>query len=186
MDATQPLAFPDASFDVVNARMMIAFMLREHWPTVVREFGRLTRPGGNIILTESDLVISTNSQAIQRMYALTFQAMNRAGLYGGTDEWQLTPRLPAFLVAAGCDPASIRTTSHTLDYSAGTNAQIPMAKHSEISLELAQPFLVKSGLVSEQECAQLRQQVLIDMYSDTLRAQVDFTTVWGTKAANQE
>src|SRR5579884_2554771 len=63
MDATQPLAFPDGSFDVVNARFMVGFLRRSAWPGVVRELARVTRPGGRIILTECDQTGTTNSEA---------------------------------------------------------------------------------------------------------------------------
>ena len=54
MDARQPLAFPDGAFDVVNARFMAAFLPRREWPGLIKEFTRLTRPGGTIVLTEVD------------------------------------------------------------------------------------------------------------------------------------
>src|SRR5579875_2720631 len=63
MDATQPLAFSDGSFDVVNARFMVGFLRRSAWSQVVRELARVTRPGGRIILTECDQTGTTNSEA---------------------------------------------------------------------------------------------------------------------------
>jgi ubiquinone/menaquinone biosynthesis C-methylase UbiE len=45
MDATRPLAFPDASFDLVNARFIFAFLPLSSWPALVQEGWRLLRPG---------------------------------------------------------------------------------------------------------------------------------------------
>lgn len=42
MDARIPLAFPDGAFDLVNARFMAAFLMRDQWSGVVKECARLT------------------------------------------------------------------------------------------------------------------------------------------------
>src|SRR5260370_21869077 len=46
MDATRPLDFPDASFDLVNARLVSGFLLSEQWPLLLAECTRMLRPGG--------------------------------------------------------------------------------------------------------------------------------------------
>src|SRR5205807_5280187 len=63
MDATRPLAFPDNSFDFINARFIFAFMPTSAWPKLLQECIRLTRPGGTIRLTEFDVYGVTNSPA---------------------------------------------------------------------------------------------------------------------------
>src|SRR5712691_2091916 len=55
MDARTPLAFADGAFDLVNARFIAAFLPRNEWPQVTKEFARLTRAGGTIVLTETDI-----------------------------------------------------------------------------------------------------------------------------------
>lgn len=40
------LPFPDASFDFVHMRLMVLALPAAQWPFVVRELGRVTRPGG--------------------------------------------------------------------------------------------------------------------------------------------
>src|SRR5438874_12617188 len=53
MDIQKPLNFPDGSFDLVNARF-INFLPAATWPQLMQEFGRITRSGGVIRLTESE------------------------------------------------------------------------------------------------------------------------------------
>ncbi len=65
MDALQPLDFPDDSFDLVNARFLVAFMPRTAWPRFLQECLRITKPGGTIRLTEFDEPGRTNSLAFE-------------------------------------------------------------------------------------------------------------------------
>ena len=72
-DATERLDFPDASFDLVNARLVNAFLSRQDWPRLIQEGFRLLRPGG-ILLTCScsgviglDDLLGTLSQVAQRL-----------------------------------------------------------------------------------------------------------------------
>ncbi|HLZ64458.1 MAG TPA: class I SAM-dependent methyltransferase, partial [Ktedonosporobacter sp.] len=46
MDVTQPLDFPDASFDLINVRFMLGFLRASRWPDLFQECQRLLRPGG--------------------------------------------------------------------------------------------------------------------------------------------
>ena len=82
MDVTQTLTFPDASFDFVNARFMVGFLAREQWPQVIQELVRVTRSGGIIRLTDSDVSATgiTSSLALERLTALAAQAKTRAQL----------------------------------------------------------------------------------------------------------
>src|SRR5579875_78129 len=69
MDVTQPLAFSDASFDLINARFLAGFMRPQDWPRLLTECRRLLKPGGLLRLTESEWGLTT-SPATQRYYAL--------------------------------------------------------------------------------------------------------------------
>ena len=46
MDATKLLDFPSATFDLVNGRLLVGFMPKAAWPTLIRECLRISRPGG--------------------------------------------------------------------------------------------------------------------------------------------
>ena len=46
MDATQPLRFPDNTFDLVNGRILTGFLSTHQWSALLQECARITRPGG--------------------------------------------------------------------------------------------------------------------------------------------
>ena len=78
MDIQQPLDFPDDSFDMVNARF-INFLPAAAWPRLMREFGRITRSGGVVCLTESEWWYYTNSPALESLNAMVIGALKRQG-----------------------------------------------------------------------------------------------------------
>ncbi|BCL79650.1 class I SAM-dependent methyltransferase [Ktedonobacteria bacterium brp13] len=49
----EPLPFPDNTFDFVHQRLLVSAIPTAHWPTVVQELIRVTRPGGYIELAEA-------------------------------------------------------------------------------------------------------------------------------------
>jgi ubiquinone/menaquinone biosynthesis C-methylase UbiE len=165
MDATKPLEFPDASFDVVNARFMFGFLSRAAWPSVVKEFARVTRPEGRIILTESDKMGTSNSEACEKFGRLGYEAMRRSGLYA--DSPGLTPMLGQFLCDAGC--TDIHLTPYVLDYSAGTSANITIYENFKVAFKLFQPFVVKMGVATQEELDALYDRAMADMLADNFR-----------------
>src|SRR6266550_5114635 len=66
MDALKPLDFPNASFDLVNARFIQGFMPPHAWPALLQECLRVCRPGGIIRLTEIEAAI-TNTPASEKL-----------------------------------------------------------------------------------------------------------------------
>jgi SAM-dependent methyltransferase len=61
MDVKQPLAFPDASFDLVNERTLYGVIGPGEWPQVLAECQRILRPGGIIRLTEFEWPVTTSA-----------------------------------------------------------------------------------------------------------------------------
>lgn len=78
MDALLPLKFPDASFDLVSMRLGSSFLLVQDWPGVLREFLRVTRPGGIVRITDYVTTQST-SPAYNRMIQMGYCACYRSG-----------------------------------------------------------------------------------------------------------
>ena len=74
MNVINPLEFPDASFDFVNARLISAFMPVTGWSAFIQECVRITRPGGLIRLTEAEWEF-TNSAACERLADMLTKAM---------------------------------------------------------------------------------------------------------------
>lgn len=176
MDARKPLEFPDGDFGLVNARFMAAFLPSQEWPEVVREFARITRFGGTIILTEADVFEagSTNSSALEELNALCLEAVRRTGL-----ETRITPLLDQFLHKAGCQ--HIQHKWYSFDFSSGTPAHEAITSNLSYAYKLLQPLLLKIGLATQKQLDTLYMQGLGEMLLDSFRAHTRFLSVWGTR-----
>ena len=180
MDTRAPLAFANGTFDLVNARFMAAFLPRNEWPQIVKEFARVTRTGGAIILTETDICKSgsTNSPALEELNALGSAAVYRAGLYSSTGTL-VTSAMPKFLQEAGCQ--DIHTQWHMLDFSAGTPAHPVIYANLSVALKLVQPFLVKVMQTPQEHLDTLYEQSMQDMMSADFHGETQLMTAWGIK-----
>ncbi|HVB72641.1 MAG TPA: class I SAM-dependent methyltransferase [Ktedonobacteraceae bacterium] len=181
MDARIPLAFSDGAFDLVNARFMAAFLVRDQWPGVVKECARLTRMGGVIVLTETDIFSqgNTNSPALEELIELCREAVYLAGLYSGTGP-RVTAVLDQLLREAGC--RDIHQQWHTLDFSAGTAAHPVIYSNLRFALKLVQPFLLKMVKTTPERLDALYEQGLLEMARDDFRADTHLLTVWGIRS----
>jgi ubiquinone/menaquinone biosynthesis C-methylase UbiE len=179
MDALQPLDFPAASFDLVNARI-IAFLPPKAWPSLIHEFLRITRPGGIIRLTETELSVSS-SPALERMQEIFTGALKAAGQSLSPDGRRLgiTPQLGRFLRQAGC--INVQNMAHAIDYSAGTEAYTAFYQDWKMVYKLAQPFYINTGVTTQQEVDRVYEQMLLEMMSDDFCAVHYLLTVWGEK-----
>ena len=181
MDVLKPLDFPDNSFDLVNARFLVAFLPRAAWPKFLEECVRITRPGGIIRLTEFDEPGTTNSAAFAHWMALTFRAIQLAGLCMSPDghNFGVTPLLRRFLLDAGCQ--DIGQKSHFIDFSISTPAYSSMYSNCEVAFRQVQPFMVKMNVAMPEEIEQSYQQLLLEMRSDNFYALWYYLTAWGQK-----
>src|SRR5450759_2820409 len=178
MDARTPLALANEAFDLVNARFMAAFLSRNDWPRVIQEFARLTRAGGTIVLTETDIFGqgSTNSPAIEELNDLCREAVYKAGLYSSTGTL-VTSVMEQFLLEAGC--RDIQKKWHTLDFSAGTVALPVIYSNLSFALKLVQPFLLKMVKTTQEHLDELYEQGMQEMIRDDFRADTKILTAWG-------
>src|SRR5260370_20757515 len=102
MDASNPLDFPGGSFDLVNARFMVALLTQVQWPAVIEELLRVCRSGGIVRLIESEWG-GTSSPSYEQSLNFTILAMQRVGQGFSVDGRHvgITPRTPHFLPHAG-------------------------------------------------------------------------------------
>jgi ubiquinone/menaquinone biosynthesis C-methylase UbiE len=181
MDALKPLDFPDASFDLVNARFLVGFLSEVMWPKLLQEYVRITRPGGVIRLTEFDEPGTTNSPAFEYWMALTFRATQLAGLPASPDgrHFGIMARLSSFLRDAGCQ--DIRIRAHMIDFSSWTPGHESMYQNCLVAFKLLQPFLMKMGVTTLEEADRRYRQMLIEMLSEDFAALWSYITAWGQK-----
>lgn len=182
MDATGPLAFPDASFDLVNARLVSGFLLPTHWPLLLAECQRVLRPGGIMRLTEGEWgIVTAAAPATARLFGLGLDALHRSGRSYSPDgrTHAITPMLRQFLRRAGF--GDLRCRGYAVDHSCGTEAHRGFCENYQLLFKLGQPFLLQQGLATQQELDTLYEQALCEMLSEEFGALLYLLTVWGRK-----
>lgn len=175
MDVRKPLQFPDHHFDLVNARFMAAFLPENEWPAVVKEFARITRSGGAIVLTEADVFEpgATNSPAMEELNALCREAVRRAGL-----QVSITPLLTQFLHETGCQ--HIQQKWHSLNFSSGTTAHEAIISNLSYAYKLIQPLVLKMVQTTQDRLDSLYMQALSEMQCTDFQGHTKFLSAWGT------
>lgn len=181
MNALKPLEFPDNSFDLVNARLLVGFMTRASWPQLLRECWRITRPGGFICWTEGDQFGNSNGTAMQELTTKASRAMHLADQTFSPDglNFGITPVLRRLIREAGYQ--NIQHQAEAIDYSSGTEAYSGWYQNFMVILKLLQPFIVKSGLTTQEDASRLYEQAMQEMRSDDFCGILYLLTVWGQK-----
>lgn len=181
MDALQPLDFPDASFDLVNARLISGFMRREKWPRLIQECLRVLRPGGILRLTEVEAGM-TNKPFHEKALQVGMQAMNLAGLNFSPNgvRYGIVHMLPAFFRQAGL--SVLGTKAHYIEYSFGTPAHEGFYHDLAIALPLYDRLVVGLKLYSAEDWSNLAQKALAEMHDADFCAAWMLVTIWGSKS----
>ncbi|GHO42776.1 class I SAM-dependent methyltransferase [Ktedonospora formicarum] len=177
----QPLPFSDNSFDLVNARFMTGFVLREAWPSVVNELYRITRPGGILRLTELDTGGVSNSGALEDLLYLTTKMMHQLG-YGFSPSGRtfgVTPMLGKFLRDAGCQ--DIQHLTHGLDFSFGAELHQSQYENWRSGLYRLLPLLKRCNLTTDEDFGKLFEQMQQDLLAEDFRGIWYILTAWGHK-----
>jgi SAM-dependent methyltransferase len=182
MNATDPLGFPDASFDLVNARLVSGFLLPHQWSSLAAECLRMLRPGGIVRLTEGEWgVVTVPSSAVARLFALGMDAMYRAGRSFSPDGryHAITAMLPTFLQEAGFD--SVQLKAHVIDHSSGKQAHEGFYEDYQRLFRLGQPFILRQGLSSQEELDALYEQAMAEILSPDFRGLLYLLTACARK-----
>ncbi|GHO91009.1 hypothetical protein KSF_010570 [Reticulibacter mediterranei] len=74
MDIKRGLSFDDNAFDIVNGRLLFAFMDKESWPKLLAECYRVVKPGGVVLLAEYEVTVS-NSTVLQFLYSRLYKLL---------------------------------------------------------------------------------------------------------------
>jgi SAM-dependent methyltransferase len=180
MNILKPLDFPNASFDLVNARVISTFMLPDAWPRLLQECLRILRPGGILRFTEIEWGFS-NKFAYEKICGLSTLALQKAGQsFSPTGSHVgVVPMLRRFVHDAGFQ--NIGRKAHEIEFSYGTESHEGFYHDFASLFKLLQPFLIKWAVATQQELDELYQQVLVEMQSEDFCGDCFLLTVWGTK-----
>lgn len=181
MDVLKPLDFPDASFDLVNTRTILAFMTPQRWHDLLLECMRVLRPGGVIRITEHETVI-TNNLAWEELIALCSQAFKVAGYTSSPDgrHCGVTIVLKQMLRQAGYINPQHRV--HAIDFSAGTPAHDSVFEDWLLGVRLSIPFFLKTGLRDREEINELRERIAEAEKLEDFCGYWFLMTVWAQKS----
>lgn len=181
MNALKPFSFTDESFDLVNTRLIVAFMLPSVWPNFLQECKRILRPGGIIRLTDLEWGFS-NMRAFEKISSLFSEALMKAGQSFSPNGHHLglQPVMPRLLQKAGFE--NIERMSHSIDFSYGTEPHESFYHDLKIAFKLLQPFMLKWEVVKTQaEIDALYEQAMEEMQSEEFCGYWSLLTIWGTK-----
>lgn len=98
------LPFADRSFDFTHQRLLVLAIPAAHWPAVVGELVRVTRPGGRVELLEGGDIFFNAGPATQRFLAWWREASRARGF-----DTSLMGRLGRLLLDAHVRDVQVRT-----------------------------------------------------------------------------
>lgn len=183
-DILQPLDFPDASFDLINARL-IGFIRPAHWPILLQQCLRLLRPEGTMRLTETEIPLTT-SPALQRMHVFFTRALKAAGQSFSPDGELVgtMPMLGRLLRNAGYQNVQIK--AHAIEWSTGVEAHESFYQDIMVGFKMVQPFILRAEVTTQAELDRLYEQVLEEMQAPDFCGIYSLLTAWGEKPPERE
>lgn len=181
MDAQGQLAFPDASYDLIHARFLVAFLTETTWRTLLAECFRLLRPGGILCCTEAENIGITTSLAFTRFNSLLIEAFRRQGhcFTKAGDNSGLTVARSRLLQEAGF--SEISQHIQTIDLSYGSPVHPAFLENYSSMLILTRPFFLQTLDVKEEELQTLAVEVANEMEDPSFQAICYFQTLLGRR-----
>jgi SAM-dependent methyltransferase len=179
MDILQPLKFPDASFDMINARL-IGFLPPLYWPKLLKECWRLLKPGGTIRLTEMESPITT-SPALQRLQLYFTRALKTAGQSFSPDGELVGTMAVLSCLLRTTGFRAVQMKAHAIEWSAHTNAHDEFYHNFMVGFKLAQKFQTRMNVAPLEDLNRLHEQLVVELQADDFCAVSLYLTVWGEK-----
>ena len=175
-----PLPFPDASFNLVNARTLYSSFEPTDWLPMLRECHRILRPGGTLRLTEMERHL-TSSLANERMWDLLTRALYISGRSFSSDGHHIgiIPHLGRLLHETGFQ--HIQNRASTPEISSQTPHFGTWREQDTYAWQLVEPFLVRTGVATLEEVQALRAEGLRDFTSENFCAIAFYFTCWGVR-----
>jgi ubiquinone/menaquinone biosynthesis C-methylase UbiE len=174
MDALRPLEFPADCFDLVNLRLGVSFLRTWDWPKLLSELLQITRPGGVVRVTESDVKAPSNSPALTRLCEMFQCAFYRAGHLFTDKNTGLIDHLEQLLYQCGCE--QVQTKLYNLHYQAGD----AYCEDLKLMFQTVHPFIQKWNCACQDYDA-IYQQALKEMQEPDFHVTWNLLTAWGSK-----
>jgi SAM-dependent methyltransferase len=161
------LPFAEGSFDLINLRFGVGWVKGyANWLLLLVRLSVLLKPGGHMVITEGE-GIYTNSLALERLHEIFCTALHKTGysLSPSPRFMGVVAQVGHLLRGAGFQHVSVEAS--VLDYSYYHHDEnIEWRTSFDLLLRESKPFLLNSGVTSEEELAQVSLQLSIDMYRE--------------------
>ena len=179
----QPLHFAPESFDLINARFLCEFMPGPYWGTLIREFRRILKHGGTLIMTEFEMGMAS-TPVHQQLVASFCEVMTQVGRCLAPEPHPMRlgiiEHLNPWLTEAGFlvqDPLI-----HAIDYSFGSDAHETWCKDLLLLVRHVTHFLLKAvSSVSADEWERTLDALSDEMEQEHFHGLFHFLTAWGRK-----
>lgn len=180
MDALRPLAFPDASFDLVNVKFIAEFMPKSAWPGFIQECWRLLRPGGVVRITDYEMGFS-NAPAHEHLCGLYLRALFDADRIFSADGRHLgiINMLEPFLSRLGFKPTAHRV--YAVNYSYGAEMHEEWTQDLMLKVRLTLSFLARMGIAELSELERMANHMEEEMGTANFSAIWIYLTAFGVK-----
>ena len=162
-DITQPLPFPDESFDLIHIRYVAFVLAPMQWPSMLAECHRILKPGGRLLGTETEGNGASTSPSGNKLMRIFQAALHRAGQsFAPESDFQgITAVHPRLLREAGFN--NLRREVFAIDGSAGADAHDEVLQNAAIVYTLIVPFLVQMGVATSEEVSMLLARAIEEM-----------------------
>ncbi len=178
MDALRMLEFPAASFDLVNQRLGHSWLRTWEWRKILWQYHRVTRPGGIIRITETNVVIESNSPALTKLNTILIEASYRSRRLFMASSDGVTGKLVHLMTQSGIQ--NILTRLHTLVFRAGTESGQHFYEDMQHLFRTALPSFQKWTRVPS-DYQEIYHQALEEMQQPDFVAKWTFLTAWGSR-----
>ena len=180
MNILQPLEFPDASFDLINVRLIEAAVKRDRIAQVLQQGYQLLRPDG--IFRWSEVGPGCHSTPnFARLAKMIRLAMHAAGfgfaLEGETQG--LMPMMEPLMAQTGF--VQTNQNAFLLDCSYGKPGHKGAYEDLRVAFKLLQPLLVSTGVATQVEVDRLYEEALEEMQHPDFHSIIFLLTAWGIK-----
>jgi len=177
MDVLHKIDFPHHSFDLVNQRLGWSYIRTWDWPNLLITYQHLTRPGGVIRITESDVLGTSTSPALTQLYDLARHALYQAGHLFTPEQDGVTSKLPDLFRHHGI--RDIQTRVILIEYQHGTEMMESFIENIKLLFRTLQPFIHKwSNPPANYD--EIHHQAIYEIQQPDCRTTGRLVTVWGT------
>lgn len=178
MDALQGLGFPNASFDLVNQRLGLSWLRTWEWKKILTEYRRLIKPSGIMRITESTLVVESNSSALMQLNAIMLEAFYRSSHFFTESSEGITRELEELMAQHGVEEVQSRVCTQV--YTHGIEVSQYFYEDMRHLFRVGLPFFQKWARVPG-NYQQIYRKAMKEMRGADFMATGYLLTAWGTR-----